>query len=351
MKIQLRGWEPEKIKNWLKERNESGFRGDQIFSWTQKGVRHFDEMTNLPKLLRAVLSENFILDNVRIAKALLSKDGTKKFLLVLRDGEMVEAVLMKYKHGYTLCVSTQVGCQMGCTFCASTLGGRVRQLETAEMVGQILEIQREEKVRIGHVVLMGSGEPLDNYEAVLSFLRLLNNEKGLHISMRNITVSTCGLVPEILALSKENIPITLAVSLHAIEDEDRNVLMPVNRRYGISELLFACEKYTNSTGRRITFEYALISGKNDSRLQARALAKKLKGFLCHVNLIPINPVKERDYTASSQKRILEFQKELKNAGIQTTVRRELGSDINAACGQLRNSQKDIVGKIENFFFK
>ena len=335
MKKQLRGLELDELKSWLKDQGEKPFRAKQIFGWIQKGIATFDEMTNVSKALRTKMDEAFVLDNVKVVRCLDSKDGTKKYLLSMEDGEIIEAVLMRYKHGNSICVSTQVGCRMGCTFCASTLDGMQRNLEASEIIGQIMTIQNDIGDRISNVVLMGSGEPLDNYDEVTKFLRLVNHDDGLNISMRHITLSTCGLVKEIEMLADLKLQITLAISLHSVEDEKRSVLMPVNRKYNIDELLKACRYYTKETGRRITFEYALIQGENDHESEARKLAKKLKGMLCHVNLIPINPVKERGYKASSNTSIMKFQKVLTNSGVETTIRRELGSDINAACGQLR----------------
>ncbi len=335
MKKQLRSLTLDEVKDWLKDTGEKPFRAGQIFKWVQKGVSSFDEMSNVSKALREKMAESFLLDNVKIVKHLDSKDKTRKYLLSMHDGEVIEAVLMRYKHGNSICVSTQVGCRMGCTFCASTLGGMTRNLEAGEILGQIFAVQNDIGERISNIVLMGSGEPLDNYEEVLKFLRLVNHEDGLNISMRHITLSTCGIVDKIKQLAEQKLQITLAISLHAISDEKRNTLMPINRKYNLDSLLEACRYYTKMTGRRITFEYALIEGENDHSAEAKALSKKLRGMLCHVNLIPINPVKERGYKASSSKRIVTFQKILKNAGIETTIRRELGSDINAACGQLR----------------
>lgn len=337
MKRHLRGLELHEIEAWLKEKGEKAFRAKQIFGWVQKGISSVEEMTNISKDLRASIEEAFIIDNVRIEKSLKSKDKTQKYLLSMHDGEIIEAVLMRYKHGNSICVSTQVGCRMGCSFCASTLDGMTRNLDAGEILGQIMVIQNDIGERISNVVLMGSGEPLDNYDQVLKFLRLVNHKDGLNISMRHITLSTCGLVKEIRMLAQEKLQVTLAISLHAIDDDKRSSLMPVNRKYNIDELLDACRTYTEVTGRRITFEYALIQGQNDGPEEARRLAKRLKGLLCHVNLIPINPVKERGYKASSGGSIQKFQKILQEGGIETTVRRELGSDINAACGQLRKA--------------
>jgi len=341
MKEQIRGLELEGLKVWLKENGEKPFRAKQIFGWVQKGVATYDEMSNISKDLRAKMDEAFILDNVKIEKRLDSKkDGTRKYLLSMADGEIIEAVLMRYKHGNSICVSTQVGCRMGCSFCASTLDGMTRNLEAAEILGQVMTVQNDFGERISNIVLMGSGEPLDNFSEVLKFLRLVNNDEGLNISMRHITLSTCGMVDEIIALADEKLQLTLAISLHSVDDEKRSELMPVNRKYDIDELLSACRYYIKQTGRRITFEYALIKDENDQVEEARKLAKKLRGMLCHVNLIPINPVKERGYKASANSNISKFQKILNDAGVETTIRRELGSDINAACGQLRKQHLD-----------
>ncbi len=344
MKKQLRGYDPGALKAWLSEQGEKPFRAGQIFSWVQKGISSFDEMSNISKGLRQTLAEAFILDNVKIIKRLDSQDKTRKYLLSMHDGEIIEAVLMRYKHGNSICVSTQVGCRMGCSFCASTLGGMTRNLEAAEILGQIMVIQNDIGERISNIVLMGSGEPLDNYDEVMQFLRLVNHADGLNISMRHITLSTCGLVDQIKRLADEKLQLTLAISLHAVSDEKRNSLMPVNKKYNLDSLLEACRYYTKQTGRRITFEYALIQGENDHASEAKALAKRLRGLLCHVNLIPINPVEERGYKASSNASISSFQKVLKDAGIETTIRRELGSDINAACGQLRAQHIESVSE-------
>ena len=325
----------------LKELNEPAFRAKQIYSWLHSQcVTSFDEMTNISKALRQKLDDNFVIIGVSIEKKLVSEyDDTQKYLFRLHDSEFIESVLMKYKYGYTLCVSTQVGCRMGCKFCASTLDGVVRNLNASEILSQIYEAQRDNDIKISHVVLMGMGEPLDNYDNVMRFLELITDEKGQNMSMRHISLSTCGVVPKIYDLMKKNLQLTLSVSLHAPSDEIRSAMMPVNRKWGVDELLTACRKYTDKTHRRISFEYAMVSGTNDSDDCARLLAKKLKGILCHVNLIPVNEVKETGCKKSSRERIESFSAILEKSGFAVTVRRKLGSDINASCGQLRRNSK------------
>ena len=325
----------------LKELNEPAFRAKQIYSWLHSQcVTSFDEMTNISKALRQKLDDNFVIIGVSIEKKLVSEyDDTQKYLFRLHDSEFIESVLMKYKYGYTLCVSTQVGCRMGCKFCASTLDGVVRNLNASEILSQIYEAQRDNDIKISHVVLMGMGEPLDNYDNVMRFLELITDEKGQNMSMRHISLSTCGVVPKIYDLMEKNLQLTLSVSLHAPSDEIRSAMMPVNRKWGVDELLTACRKYTDKTHRRISFEYAMVSGTNDSDDCARLLAKKLRGILCHVNLIPVNEVKETGCKKSSRERIESFSAILEKSGFAVTVRRKLGSDINASCGQLRRNSK------------
>jgi 23S rRNA (adenine2503-C2)-methyltransferase len=314
-----------------------GFRGKQIFEWVHKGVQGFSEMKNIPKALQDQLAEQFIVSNMKIVEVLKSKsDETRKYLMELADGNIIECVFMKYKHGNTICISTQVGCRMKCSFCASTVHGLERNLDAGEMLGQILEVTKDTGERISNIVLMGSGEPLDNYDEVLKFLRIVNHDKGLNIGMRNITLSTCGVIPKIEALMKENLQITLAISLHSTNDDKRSSLMPVNKKYPIGDLLETCKEYIKTTGRRITFEYALIQNQNDTEAEANRLGKLLNGILCHVNLIPINPVRENGFEATSLEQARKFQAVLKRYGIEATIRRELGADIDAACGQLRN---------------
>ncbi|MBE6048774.1 MAG: 23S rRNA (adenine(2503)-C(2))-methyltransferase RlmN [Clostridium sp.] len=328
----------EELQNWMKENGESAFRAKQVFSWIYKEVWNFEDMKNIPKSLKEKLSENFYIQIPKIEKMYESSiDGTKKLLLAFNDGNLIESVIMKYKHGNSICISTQVGCRMGCRFCASTIEGRVRNLTAGEILSQIIVAQHLIKERISNVVLMGSGEPLDNYDNVIKFLELVNAEYGLNIGQRHITLSTCGIVPKIYELADKNLSITLAISLHAFSDEKRREIMPIANKYSIKEILDACRYYIDKTTRRITFEYSLVKDVNDSVEDAKALGNLLKGMLCHVNLIPVNEVKENSFKRSSQKTIDNFEETLKKHGIEVTVRREMGSDINAACGQLRRS--------------
>ena len=322
MKTQLLSLSLEELKAYMKELGESAFRGKQVYEWLMRGA-DFGEMTNLSGALRAKLSENATANPVRIEEVRLSKiDETAKFLYLLEDGNMVEGVLMRYHHGDTLCLSTQVGCKMGCKFCASTLDGCVRSLTPGEMLGH-------------NIVLMGSGEPLDNYDNVMKFLRLVNAPEGLNISLRNISLSTCGLAPKMYELAEENLPVTLSVSLHAPNDEIRRQTMPVANRYPMDELLAACRNYIEKTGRRVIFEYALVAGLNCEQKHADELSRRLRGMQCHVNLIPLNSVKERKLEAPARAIAEEFQKRLEHNHISATIRREMGSDIDGACGQLR----------------
>ena len=295
-------------------------------------------MKNIPGALKEKLKENFIIDIPKIVEVYESNvDDTKKLLLSMQDNNLIECVLMKYKHGNSICVSTQVGCRMGCKFCASTIGGRIRDLSSGEILAQIMVAQKYLGERISNVVLMGSGEPLDNFDNVIKFLKLVNAEYGLNIGQRHITLSTCGIVPKIIELADLNLSITLAISLHAFSDEKRRVIMPIANKYTIAEILDACKYYMNKTGRRITYEYSLVSGVNDSKEDARSLSKLLKDMNGHVNLIPVNEIKENTLKRPSKKTIEDFEGILKAHGIEATVRREMGSDINAACGQLRRS--------------
>ena len=318
------------------------FRINQIFSWVhEKCVLSFDEMTNISKDMRAKLSEHFVFNNCQINTKLVSKiDDTVKYLFQFSDGEYVESVVMKYKYGYSICISTQVGCKMGCTFCASAIGGFVRQLTVGEMLTEVYTAQKDLNIKINHMVLMGTGEPLDNYDNVIKMLELITDEKGQNMSMRHISLSTCGVVPKIYDLAEKKLGLTLSVSLHAPNNEIRSKSMPVNNKYDINELLKACKYYTDTTSRRISFEYAMIQDFNDSDECAFELAKRLKGILCHVNLIPVNNVRETDYIKSSVERQKKFIDILASRGITATVRRTLGSDINASCGQLRASKKN-----------
>lgn len=320
------------------------FRAKQIHEWMYKGAS-FDEMTNLPQKMREELANNASVNLPSIHTKLVSKlDGTVKYLFELTDGNFVESVLMRYKYGLTICISSQCGCRMGCRFCASTIDGKVRDLLPSELLGQIIVAARDAGERISHVVMMGIGEPLDNYDNVVRFLKLVNMPEGLGISYRNISVSTCGIVPRIMHLAEESFPITLSVSLHAADDRTRSEIMPVNNAYGVGALLTACNSYFEKTGRRISFEYTLINGKNDSKAEAEKLAFVLKKYMkngIHVNLIPLNPVAERDFATVDRKNAELFRDTLCRHGVNATIRRTLGPDINASCGQLRrkNSTK------------
>jgi len=331
----------EELISEIKAMGLPSFRAEQIYKWLHKeGVSSFDKMTDLSKQLREQLKENYFIPDCRIEQKYVSKiDSTVKYLFRLYDGEFIETVIMKYKYGYTICVSSQVGCKMGCTFCASTLAGFKRNLLPAEMEGQLHAAQRDLNIRISHIVLMGIGEPLDNFDNVIKFIRSVNNECGLNISMRDITLSTCGIVDKIYKLMDEDIPITLTISLHAPNDEQRSAIMPINKKYGVDEIIKACKDYYRKTSRRISFEYTLISGKNDTKENALELAKLLHGFNCHVNLIPVNDVEERGNVRSSQRAVNNFLEILKSKGINATIRRTLGKDINASCGQLRRKKQ------------
>ncbi len=312
------------------------YRAKQIYLWLQKGTYSFDEMLNIPKSIRLLLEEHTFLTLPRVEKKLVSKlDGTVKYLFRLYDGEFIESVFMRYEHGNTLCISSQVGCRMGCGFCASTLTGLKRNLLPSEMTGQVMAAQRDLGERVSNIVMMGIGEPLDNYENVLRFLSLVNDENGLGIGHRHISLSTCGLCDKIRDLADRQLQITLSVSLHASDSETRKKLMPVANKYDLDELIDTCKYYIQKTGRRISFEYSMIHGENDTPECAYRLKKLLSGMICHVNLIPLNDVKERGYTKSKKQAIDEFVKILSQGHITATVRRKLGSDINAACGQLR----------------
>lgn len=336
-KTDIRSLTYEELSEKLSELNLPKFRTAQIYSWLyEKGVTSFDEMTNLSKDLRAVLSDNFEIKNCRIDLKQVSKlDGTVKYLYELDEGEFVECVVMKYKYGYSVCISTQLGCKMGCKFCASAIGGFKRHLTPSEMLSEIYTAQKDLSIKISHIVLMGTGEPLDNFDNVLRFLELVTDEKGLNISIRHISLSTCGIVPKIYELAEKQLGLTLSVSLHAPNNELRSKTMPVNDRWDIDELLKACRYYAEKTSRRISFEYAMIKGVNDSESCAKELAKRLKGMLCHINLIPVNNVRENAYLKSDNKSMKAFIDILEKNGLTVTVRRTLGSDIDASCGQLR----------------
>lgn len=338
-KIEITSWTIEELTEYLKTLGEKPFRARQIYEWLhQKLVMDFSKMTNISKTLQQTLEKNCSIACPVPVEILCSKiDGTRKYLFRLWDGNVIESVLMRYSHGISVCISTQVGCRMGCRFCASTLDGWERNLTPGEMLGQIYQIQKEVGERISHIVLMGSGEPMDNYENVVKFLHMISDENGLHISPRNITISTCGLVEAIKQLATEKLPVTLALSLHASDDSTRKELMPVANRYTIAQVLEACDYFFEQTGRRITFEYSLVLGVNDTGEKAEALACLLRDRNCHVNLIPVNPIKERNYRQSDKKSIERFKNKLEEYGVNATVRREMGRDIQGACGQLRKS--------------
>ena len=345
MKEHLRSMTLEEISLVLKELNQPAFRAKQVFTWLHKGVTSCGEMTNLPQSLRSALDEKYpLLPPKVVRKQESQKDGTMKYLWMLSDGNCVETVLMRYHYGNTVCISTEVGCAMGCAFCASTLGGLVRRLEPREMLEQVLFTQIDSGLPISHIVLMGIGEPLDNYDNVLRFLHLVNSELGMNISMRHISLSTCGLVPKIDKLAEEKLQLTLSVSLHAPNDAIRNTIMPVNKAYPVDELLAACRRYYQKTGRRISFEYAMIDGVNDTPEAAKELIGKLKGMGAHMNLIPLNHVEESPLKPSTKQAISRFQTLLEDAGIPATVRRSLGGDIDASCGQLRRKYTQSQGK-------
>ena len=342
--IELTGMSCKELTAWVQSQGFPAFRGKQIFRWIHHGA-DFGEMTNLSKDLRYKLQSEAVAQPVQIRLIRKSeKDGTVKFLYELRDGNCIEGVLMRYKYGLSLCISTQVGCRMGCRFCASTLDGRVRDLTAGEMLGEILSVNRyltPESEKVSHVVLMGSGEPLDNYDNVIRFLHLLQEEEGIRISLRNVSLSTCGIVPKMYELADEKLPVTLCVSLHAPNDMIRRMTMPVAYSWSISEIMEACRNYIRKTGRRVIFEYALSDGVNAGEEQAKELADLLKGLQCHVNLIPLNNVEERDMKGVTEDHVQRFLQILHNRGISATRRREMGDDIEGACGQLR--RKTIKG--------
>ncbi len=338
MKTDIKSLTLDQLNNELQSMSLQKFRAKQIFQWLHEyGCTAFDEMTNLSKELRERLSQRYYISSCEIEDKYISKlDGTVKYLFRLCDGEFIESVIMKYKYGYTICVSSQVGCKMGCTFCASTLAGFKRNLTAGEIESQLHTAQRDLGIKISHIVLMGIGEPLDNFDNVVSFLHNVNDENGLNISMRNITLSTCGIVPKIYELMSLDLQLTLTISLHAPNDEIRSRTMPVNNKYPINDIITACKAYAKKTGRRVSFEYTLIKGVNDSTQHARELADLLTGMMCHINLIPVNNVEERGNIATSKEDIIKFSNVLKKSGINATIRRTLGSDINASCGQLRH---------------
>lgn len=332
----IKDYNLEELKKELQSMDEKTFRAEQIFKWLyQEKVRSFDEMTNLSLDLRNKLKQNYTICNYNILKKQESKDGTIKYLFDVLDGNAIETVLMSYHHGYSICVSSQIGCKMGCKFCASTGINFIRSLTSGEIVEQIIAVEQDQNIRISNVVFMGIGEPLDNYDNVVNAIHIINNPKGLNIGARHISVSTSGLVPKIYQLADENIQSTLSISLHATNNEKRSGMMPVNNAYPIEELIQACKDYIAKTNRRISFEYALAKDSNDNLDDAKELVKLLKGMLCHVNLIPINKIENGQYSKSTNENIMKFRDYLNDHGIVATIRRELGSDIDAACGQLR----------------
>lgn len=348
--LDIKSLEIEELQHVMQKLGEKPFKAKQLYDWMHRKLADsYDEMTNLSKNCREVLLREYPLVLLHTVAVQTSKiDGTQKYLFALPDGNVVESVLMRYKHGNSVCISSQVGCKMGCRFCASTIGGFTRNLLPSEMLEQVYQIQKAINERISNVVVMGTGEPLDNLDNLLRFIRILTDESGLHISQRNITVSTCGIISGIKRLADENLQITLALSLHASNQEKRQELMPIANHYKLSEVLDACRYYFEKTGRRLTFEYSLVGGKNDSQEDAKELAGLLKGLNCHVNLIPVNPIKERDFVQSEKKVIVNFQNKLEKCGINVTIRREMGRDIDGACGQLRqrfidNKERETQG--------
>lgn len=343
--LNLRDLTVKELEEYFVSIGEKPFRAKQVFEWLNRGVDSFDEMSNIPKELRERLSDAEASDDITIGRInILRKqesrtDGTIKYLFQLRESIAVESVFMKYKYGNSICVSSQAGCRMGCAFCASTIGGLTRNLSAGEILMQVIGAERDTGEKISHVVIMGTGEPFDNYDNIVRFINLVHEPKGLGLSMRNITVSTCGLVPKIMEFARDLPQVNLAVSLHAPNDEVRSRIMPVNRIYNVARLISECKRYTEATHRRITFEYALIAGVNDAPGRADELADLLKGMLCHVNLIPLNEVSETGLAGSPKAQVQEFLARLESRGITATVRRELGSDIDAACGQLRLAHK------------
>lgn len=341
-KIDLKSLDYDALQKEMEKLGQKAFRARQMYQWFHEKLADTPkDMGNIPENLKRQLEEQYTCTNLEIIDVLISKtDGTRKYLFGLEDGNVIESVLMKYKHGNSVCISSQVGCRMGCRFCASTLGGLTRNLRPGEMLDQIYKIQKHSGERVSNLVVMGTGEPLDNYENLLTFIRMLSDEHGLHISQRNITVSTCGIVPRMYDLAEEKLQITLALSLHASSQEKRKELMPIAYKYEIGEVLDACKNYFAKTGRRLTFEYSLVGGVNDSEEDVQRLAQLVKGMNCHINLIPVNPIKERSYVQSERRVVENFKTKLEKCGINVTIRREMGRDIGGACGQLRKSYMD-----------
>lgn len=344
MKTDIKSLSLNELKIEIEKLGEKAFRAKQLYEWMHvKLARDYDEMTNIPKSLKEKLRESCTYTSLKEVTVQISKlDGTRKYLFELADGNFVESVWMKYHHGNSVCISSQVGCRMGCRFCASTLDGLERSLQPSEMLDQIYAISRSTGERVSNVVVMGTGEPLDNYDNLLKFIRLITDENGLNISQRNITVSTCGIVENMKRLADEKLQITLALSLHGSTQEKRQELMPIARKYDISEVMDACRYYFDQTGRRITFEYSLVGGVNDTDEDAENLCRLVGDINCHINLIPVNPIKERDYIESERKDILKFQNKLEKKHINVTIRREMGRDIDGACGQLRRRHAQSI---------
>ncbi len=341
MKTDIRSMNVLELTDFLNELNQPKFRAAQLFKWLQSGVETFDEMTNIPKNLRDILEEKCYIANVQIVKKFVSQiDGTVKYVYKLFDGEYIESVLMKYEHGYTVCISTQVGCRMGCSFCASGIQGLSRNLTASEMLAQVMKAANDNNIRVSNVVMMGMGEPLDNFENSVKFLKLVSDDNGLNIGLRHISLSTSGVVSGIEKLKEYNFPVTLSISLHAPNDKIRDSIMKINKKWNVDTLLKACRDYQKVTTRRISFEYALIDGVNDTNACADELAERLKGIMCHVNLIPANPVKENSFKKPDKNKIIRFRDRLIKNGVNATVRRTLGADIDASCGQLRRKVKE-----------
>ena len=341
----IRSLSYDELKAAIAEMGEPSYRAGQIFEWLhKKTAQDYDRMSNVPSSLKDKLKASFCFSEMTVADCLVSeRDGTKKFLFMLDDGNVIESVFMKYEHGYSVCISSQVGCNMGCSFCASTIGGKLRDLSAAEMLEQIYHISRLENVRISNVVVMGTGEPFDNFDNFCRFYELLTDPKGYDLSGRSVTVSTCGIVERIYELAEKDYPLTLAISLHAPNDELRRKLMPIAKKYSVAQIIKACDDYFNRTGRRITFEYSLIEGVNNDSGCANELSGLLKGRNCHVNLIPVNPIKERRFERSGSDKTLAFKNILEKNGINATIRRGMGGDIDAACGQLRRKHMELNG--------
>ncbi|AST07585.1 23S rRNA (adenine(2503)-C(2))-methyltransferase RlmN [Anoxybacillus flavithermus] len=343
MKPSIYSMRLEDLQSWVEQQGEKPFRATQIFEWLyKKRATSFEDMTNIPKALRERLAEHFVITTLKTLVQQTSKDGTMKFLFELHDGYSIETVLMRHDYGNSICVTTQVGCRIGCTFCASTLGGLKRNLQAGEIVAQVVKVQKaldETNERVSSIVVMGIGEPFDNYDELIKFLKIVNHPKGLHIGARHITVSTSGIIPKIYQFADENMQINFAISLHAPNTELRSKLMPINRAYKLPELMEAVRYYIEKTGRRVTFEYGLFGGVNDQIEHAEELAGLIKGLKCHVNLIPVNYVPERNYVRTPREQIFAFEKTLKKHGINVTIRREQGHDIDAACGQLRAKER------------